>query len=330
MKCSQPSLWAAGVVGVALIVSSTALASNNPLAGAMGNLRWGMRNHDVKSALRSELTDKSKLAGLEASYVEFDGHPTRWDNTGVAEEYTHGNDEAMMTVEHNDGTRNYYFFIGGELWKWVKLYPPSAVDGRDFAGFTGTIQRRFGKGHSKKGEVNSGSGKTYKFVEYVDRNTRVRAVDKAKEQGSYALMFESLDTVRSLATLRSNTPRPNATERAANDSAREEPPASQKAQSKHEDDDSVASPLAGSANSKGRSIFSEGGDDDGKSDSKADKADSKADVKDDTSRSKSRAQANARKAQQREDRAPRTDRQTRSLDRLLGADDDDPLLGLPE
>jgi hypothetical protein len=315
MKCSQPSLWAAAVFGVAAFMVSPALASNNPLAGAMGNLRWGMRNHDVKSALRSELTDKSKLAGLEASYVEFDGHPTRWDNTGIAEEYTHGNDEAMMTVEDNDGARNYYFFIGGELWKWVKLYPASAVGGRDFAGFSSTIQRRFGKGHSKKGEVNTGSGKSYKFVEYVDRNTRVRAVDKMKEQGNYALMFESLDTVRTLATLRSNTPRPNATERAANDSGREDAPTAQKAQSKHDDDDGVASPVSGSASAtKSRSIFSEGGDDDGK----------------DEGGRKSRAQANARKAQQRGEDRPHADRQTRNLDRLLGADDDDPLLGLPE
>jgi biotin carboxyl carrier protein len=323
MKCLQPSLWVVAVLGGAVLLVSPALASNNPLAGAMGNLRWGMRDHDVKSALRSELTDKSKLSGLEASYVEFDGHPTRWDNTSLAEEYTHGNDEAMMTVEDNDGTRNYYFFIGGELWKWVKLYPPSAVGGRDFAGFTSTIQRRFGKGHSKKGEVNSGTGKTYKFVEYVDRNTRVRAVDKSKEQGNYALMFESLDTVRSLATLRSNTPRSSATERAANDSAREDSPSAQQAQPKHEEDDadedSVTSPLAGSATSaKGRSIFSAGGDGDGN--------------KDGVSRStKSRAQANARKAQPRgDDRPARTDRQTRSLDRLLGDDGDDPLLGLPE
>jgi hypothetical protein len=315
MKCSQPSLWAVAVFGVAVLVVSPALASNNPLSGAMGNLRWGMRTHDVKSALRSELTDKSKLAGLESSYVEFDGHPTRWDNTGLAEEYTHGNDEAMMTVEDNDGARNYYFFIAGELWKWVKLYPRAAVDGRDFAGFTGTIQRRFGKGHPKKGEVNGGSGKSYKFVEYVDRNTRVRAVDKSKEQGNYALMFESLETVRSLATLRSNTP--PATEHASNDSTREEVPTAQKAQATQEEDDedSVTSPLAGSAASaKSRSILSEG-----------------SDGKDEVSRSsKSRAQANARKAQQRgEDRPARTDRQTRSLDRLLG-DDDDPLLGLPE
>jgi biotin carboxyl carrier protein len=322
MKCSQASLGAAAVLGMAALlvsaVASPALASNNPLAGAMGNLRWGMRNHDVKSALRSELTDKSKLAGLEASYVEFDGRPTHWDNTSLAEEYTHGNDEAMMTVEDNDGTRNYYFFIGGELWKWVKLYPPSAVGSRDFAGFSSTIQRRFGKGHSKKGEVNSGSGKAYKFVEYVDRNTRVRAVDKSKEQGNYALMFESLDTVRSLATLRSNAPRANATERAANDSAHEDSPSAAQAPSKEDDDDSVTSPLAGTASSaKGRSIFAEGGDGDGK---------------DGVSRStKSRAQANARKAQQRgEDRPARTDRQTRSLDRLLGDDGDDPLLGLPE
>jgi len=187
MKRSQPSPWAVGVFSVAVLLVSPALASNNPLSGAMGNLRWGMRTHDVKSALRSELTDKSKLAGLETSYVEFDGRPTRWDNTALAEEYTQGNDEAMMTVEDNDGTRNYYFFIGGELWKWVKLYPRSAVDGRDFAGFTSTIQRRFGKGHPKKGEVNTGSGKSYSCKCYLSREhfangLRVYGIDQDESE----------------------------------------------------------------------------------------------------------------------------------------------------
>jgi len=43
MKCLQPNPWAVAVFSVAVLLVSPALASNNPLAGAMGNLRWGMR-----------------------------------------------------------------------------------------------------------------------------------------------------------------------------------------------------------------------------------------------------------------------------------------------
>jgi hypothetical protein len=315
MKCSQPCLWATVLLS-AIVVVQPAFASNNPLAGAMGNLRWGMRNRDVKSALKSELNDKSKLAGLEASYVEFDGTPSQWDKTPLSEEYTHGNDEAMMTVEGDDGARNYYFFIGGELWKWVKLYPAAAFGGRDFQRFSTAMERRFGKkGHSKSGEINPGSGKSYKFVEYMDRNTRVRAVDKLKDHGRYALVFESLGTVRSLAALRSNSPR-RADGRADETSDTEESNREKSIAKRAAARDEVASPVNASASSaKSRSIFSEQPDDEA--------------GKEETAR-KPRPQANARKSAQRSDERPRPDRETRNLDRLLGADDDDPLLGLPQ
>lgn len=300
MKCSQPSLWTAAFLNLALL-AQPALASNNPLAGAMGNVRWGMRNHDVKSALKGELSDKAKLAGLEKSYVEFDGSPTRWDNTPLAEEYTHGNDEAMMTVDDDEGVKNYFFFIGGELWKWVKVYPTTAFGARDFNGFSQAIEKRFGKGHAKKGEINTGSGKAYRFIEYIDRNTRVRAVDKTKQQGGYALVFESLGTVRSLASLRANS-RPGASAHAMT--------SGDNANAKGDDQpkDVVASPLNGSGSaSKGRSIFG---------------AAAREDAKD-----KPRPQPSARnKPAER----PRGDKQARSLDKLLGDDDNDPLTGLPQ
>lgn len=315
MKSSQSGLCAAALIGV-LGLALPVLASNNPLAGAMGNLRWGMRDHDVKSALKSEFADKNKLAGLEASYVEFDGSPSQWDKTPLAEEYTHRNDEAMMTVEDKDGSRNYYFFIGGELWKWVKVYPASAFASRDFSGFSSAIQRRFGKGRMKQGEVNAGSGRAYKFIEYVDRNTRVRAVDKLKQQGGFALVFESMGTVRTLSALRSNSPRRGASARAMTESEPDESSAKQKPAAKRDSgDDSAPSPTTAASNAgKSRSIFAEPGQDDG--------------AKEEANR-KPRAQANARKGQARSDDRPKPDKQQRNLDKLLGDDDDDPLLGLP-
>jgi hypothetical protein len=303
MKRSQTRMWAAALLGVA-VLAEPVLASNNPLVGAMGNVRWGMRDRDVKSALKGEFSDKGKLTGLEKSYVEFDGQPTPWDTTPLAEEYTHGNNEAMMTVEDDEGVKNYFFFIGGELWKWVKLYPPSAFGARDFNGFAHAIERRFGKGHQKKGEINVGSGKAYRFVEYVDRNTRVRAVDKSKQQGKYALVFESLGTVRSLASLRANS-RPGSSARAM--TGDESQPAGGKADEAAPDP--VASPLNTGAATKSRSIFASEGKNEGAA--------------------KARAPATAKKAPPRAEERSRPDKQTRSLDKLLGSDDDDPLTGLP-
>ena len=107
----------------------------------------------------------------------------------------------MMTYKDADGSDNYYFFIGGELWKWVKVYPTASFRG----GFANAVKKKFGKGYDKNGEVNSGSGAVYDFVEYIDRDTRLRAVDKSSEGQRYVLMFESMATARSIASLRSDT-----------------------------------------------------------------------------------------------------------------------------
>jgi hypothetical protein len=173
-------------------------ASANAIGKALGNLRWGMDDLAVKNAL------KGKLKGKALAYVEFDGKSTRWDSSPVGEEYTHGNEEAMLS--HSSGeSEDYYFFIGGELWKWVKVYPASSFGGRGFDKFAGKIRDRFGKGFEKQAEVNPGSAQVYNFLEFLDRNTRLRAVDKTSEYGKYMLVFESMDTVRSLSALRSNT-----------------------------------------------------------------------------------------------------------------------------
>ena len=171
--------------------------ANSTIAKSLGNLRWGMSQSELKTALKGKVKN--------SSYAEFDGSRSRWDSTPVAEEYTHGNEEAMLSHTDADGSENYYFFISGELWKWVKYYPASSFGGRDFKGFAEKVRKRFGKGHEKQNEVNPGSGYSYKFLEYLDRNTRLRAVDKTERQGQYALVFEALDTVRSLSALRGNT-----------------------------------------------------------------------------------------------------------------------------
>ena len=193
-------------VSVGLLISSVALlfaapvfAAANPIAGALGNLRWGMNEREVRTAL------KDKLRGKDVNSVEFDGRSTTWDNTPVAEEYTHGNEETMLAFRDADGSENYYFFIGGQLWKWSKYYSTSAFGGSDFNRFADKIKAKFGTGHDKTAQVNPGSGASYHFLEFIDRNTRLRAVDKAQQQQKYVLMFEAMDTVRSLSSLRSNT-----------------------------------------------------------------------------------------------------------------------------
>jgi hypothetical protein len=298
----------------ALGLAAPAAAAGNPIAGALGNLRWGMSEREVKTALEAKLKDKATLRELESSRVEFDGKATRWDSGPVAEEYTHGNEEAMLTYKDSDGSSNYYFFIGGQLWKWVKLYPAAAFGGHDFSRFASKLSKRFGKGHDKQGEVNPGSGSSYQFIEFLDRNTRLRAVDKTKQQDQYALVFEAMDTVRSLASLRSNTirragiKRPSAVASAAPE--RSEPTRPSERSQRASRDTSVAS-NTGSA-SKKKSIFAD---------------EQRGAGEDDYNTRKQRVQADAHEKQRHMYERGQESKKGKVLDDLAGIDDDDPLVG---
>jgi hypothetical protein len=301
-------------VGLLIVLFATqlaapALASSNAIAGALGNLRWGMSDREVRTAL------KAKISGKDLAYVEFDGKPNHWDSTPVAEEYTHGNEEAMLSYKDTDHSENYYFFIGGQLWKWVKVYPTAAFGGHDASRFSAKIRDRFGSGRDKQGEVNPGSGQSYPFVEFLDRNTRLRAVDKSQQQDKYVLMFEAMDTVRSLASLRSNTIRRATVKRSG-------AVASGPAPSRVEAPASTI-PKAQKADSSGGALASKGGK--GKKSIFADEqgGDSEADY----NAKKQRVQAEAREKQRHTYERQQESKKGKILDDLAGMDDDDPLSG---
>jgi len=296
------------LVGFCLLgLPAAALAAPSPLAKAMGNLRWGMSELEVRNALKGK-TDAQQLA---ASRVEFDGKRTRYDGSVIGEEYTHGNDESMMVFKDKDA-ENYLFFISGELWKWVKVYPTSSFKG----GFEGAVKKKFGKGYEKNGEVNPGSGAAYDFVEYIDRETRMRAVDKSADAQRYVLMFESMATARSIAGLRGNTIR------------RGTPPkkavASKSKPADEADDEEVTrapapsapGTLASRVAKNKKSIISE--------------SENREETAEEYSARKERIQADAREKQKRLHQRNEESKKGKILDELAEIDDDDPMSGMNE
>lgn len=227
MKRSM-SLVAMALCALLLTVGQAA-AAGSKLADAMGNLRWGMSESDVmrvvgyklkedygdrikkarggrKDSLSEEMNDK--LRGLKKSVVRFDGKRSSWDASQIAGEFTHGNGETMVFVK--DGkSQTYYFFINGGLWKWIKVFDASTFGGKNFKKFQKMVGKKFGNGMVKSGQRLDGVNKEQTWVEFLDRNSRLRAVDETKFYGSYALVFEQMETVRDLASLRSNTIRRN-------------------------------------------------------------------------------------------------------------------------
>lgn len=199
------------------------LARGSKIAAAMGDLRWGMsefeverfaerhlKNHYAREIAKARSAAKKqhlkeqldvRLRRLADAYVEFQGQPTRWDKSPVVGEFSHGNDEGLIAVEDTN-SKNYYFFVEGQLWKWVKVLDASVFGGKSFDRFAKVMQRRFGRGIVKEGPRLSGRDDEQRWVEFLDRRSRLRAVDQTEEQGAYNLVFEHMDTVRGLQARR--------------------------------------------------------------------------------------------------------------------------------
>ncbi|MGD8859961.1 MAG: hypothetical protein PVI30_08105 [Myxococcales bacterium] len=305
-----------GLILAALLVAAPSSALASQIGKSLGNLRWGMSDTEVvlvvKRALKKEYAARFKKAkgaakdrikdeykrrvkDFERSLVQFDGR-SRWDNSVVGEDFTHNNNESMMVLEGKDSD-NYYFFIEGRLWKWVKTLPASTFGRGNFGKFARSVKKKFGRGYEKRGEVNQ-DGSDYQFVEFLDRRTRLRAVDKTSDHGKYALMFEEMATVRNLTALR-----PNGTGRSK----------SRADKRRAHIGGSKGSTTARSARKGRRSIFSDGGGDE-----------SEAEYRERKRKVMAERERKARAIFKRKQEA----KKGKVLDDLAGIEDDDPLAGV--
>jgi hypothetical protein len=220
------TIWILALGLVCGTVTSRAAAEASSIAVAMGDLRWGLSESEVTSFVKRKLEErysaqikKTHDAGKQAKLksdlkraqaevskglVEFTGSSSRWDRSPVAGEFTYGNGESML-VAKDEGSENYYFFVSGHLWKWFKVLDKDAFGHGDFKKFAQSIEGKFGKGRLKKGEVSPGQGDG-QWLEYLDRNSRLRAADAGSKRGVFALIFEEMSTVRELASTHPTKP----------------------------------------------------------------------------------------------------------------------------
>ena len=194
------------------------------IAGAMGDLKWGMTREQVVEYFTSALRDKYKpllakasgaleedklrarqkdeLNKLKSTLVDFNGKKTGWDVSFLKGEFTHYNAESLFVVT-DDTSENYYFFIQNKLWKWYKAFNAEAFEGKSFEQFSEAVQARYGKAQVREGEATHGGGKQ-KWLEWQDAGRRLRAVDNKQFYGFYSLVFEDKATLRRLPELRTS------------------------------------------------------------------------------------------------------------------------------
>jgi hypothetical protein len=193
------------------------------IAESMKDIRWGMNRDELlkqfvdkvkekyrplvaktKGAVeedRLRQSAKSEIEEIRKGVVEFDGRSTGWNVSFLKGEFSHNNDESMLVVR-DANSQNFYFFIGGKLWKWYKAFDASVFPAGNFGTFAAAVQRKFGNAKDAEGEIRPGVKRHW--LEWQDKGTRLRAVDQSDFYGFYCLVFEEKATVGNLAKLRSN------------------------------------------------------------------------------------------------------------------------------
>jgi hypothetical protein len=194
------------------------------IAESMGDVKWGVGKDDLIKYFTDKVKEKyrplvakakdaveddrlrqqarQEVDAIRKGYVEFDGKSTGWDVSFLKGEFTHGNDEAMLVVR-DANSQNFFFLMGGKLWKWYKAFDAAVFKAGNFDTFAGSVQRRFGGGKDVQAEMRPGEGQRH-WIEWQDKQTRLRAIDETGFYGFYCLVFEEKSTVDNLAHLRSH------------------------------------------------------------------------------------------------------------------------------
>ncbi len=153
--------------------------------------------------LRNEMTAEQQR--MRRTFTRFTGQATGWDSSFLRDEFTHGNNEAMLIVREEEfHATSHYFFINERLWKRYQAYDASAFGGATFEQFAAAIQRRFGQGVERTGALVEGRPPT-RWIEWQDATTRLRAIDQTRFYGFFCLVFEDKATLAQLPTLRTHT-----------------------------------------------------------------------------------------------------------------------------
>jgi hypothetical protein len=199
-------------------------AANPKISTALGEVKWGMNEDAVLNVLiknvheryqpliaktkdpveddRLRVKERQDISDIKKSLVRFEGQTSGWDLGFLRDEFTHNNGESMLVVKDSN-SQNFYFFIGGKLWKWYKAFDSNAFSGKEGGDFSAAVERKFGQGKQQDGELYPGAEKR-QWIEWEDNNTRLRAIDQTSFYGFYCLVFEDKQTLGTLASLRSN------------------------------------------------------------------------------------------------------------------------------
>jgi hypothetical protein len=203
------------------VAGAGAVDPTRAIAEALGELHWGMSKDELLKLLKKQIQAdferrikierdvmrqdalyqeaQDRYRRLHENFVTFDGQKSGWDVSPVANEFTHGNGEAMLVVAKRQ-SRDLYFFMHGKLWKWYRELAPDAPELADSHDAMTAFRARFGRGKSQQDRLDE-TKLAYTGATWTDGSTRVTALQRGSDA---CLILEDMRVIPQLVVLRHN------------------------------------------------------------------------------------------------------------------------------
>ena len=163
------------------------------LEGAVRDKRWEEAGKPKDPIAQDRVRDdvKRELERIKATQVDFRGQATPWNVSIIDEEFSHGNDEAMLVLQE-EGQQRFLFFSSGRLYKQYIAFAAEKFEGKTFAQVLQILQSRYGTGAPV--QAKDKQGKAYiRWFEWAPTGAnalRLRAVDRTQFYSSYCIAID--------------------------------------------------------------------------------------------------------------------------------------------
>jgi hypothetical protein len=186
-------------------------------------MKWGMRRTDIEALVdrfidedaREEFKKvqpgpamrnlEARVAGQKASFrrshIDLTPGPLGLDSSPIAEEYSKGNGEALMSHVRGPGVRIWFFFINGRLWKTLEEVTliEGGLYGKSLEDAAIKLVESVGGTMPRTTPADPDHGRYFVMNDWQDEVTHMRVWDRA---GTLMVVREEKSTVGSLGSLR--------------------------------------------------------------------------------------------------------------------------------
>lgn len=192
-------------------------AESKPISNALGELRWSMNKDELLKVLKARIQRefeervkaerdilrqdalyqeaKDRFQQIRQGFVTFDERKNGWDVSPIADEFRRGTAESMLVVDDR-ASRDYYFFVRGQLWKWYRELKPQANAG--YEQVAELMRAQYGTAVAKQiQDTESGTGRA--GLNWSDASTRATLISRGTET---CIVFEARAVLAQLAELR--------------------------------------------------------------------------------------------------------------------------------